>query len=411
MTIVQPYESSRIDWGVDDWMVVDEDYTSPQDFNQTYAAHKVVPVETFTSAMVRNGIIDDYIYFKFTENWYEVNTWEMQVSQYEVNSSRLAVGGFIRYYHNGAEHVGIIESIEKPLGQEGKASQKWLVRGSGVESVLGQRLAIYGMGSGDGYHTVSAVSATTAMREYVDYECITSAKCGANRVITGLTLDGSPAADATVVTYSARLQYLTDILYDICTQTAKTYYLQWSGSGLNFVFKVKSGTDRTTSVKISPEFDNVQSLKYLYTAKDMKNVAYVGGVGTANTRDIDDVHAVSEPTGWDRREVFVEASDCLNTAAMLSRGTSTLATMDVQSILEVDYLESNTFKYGTDFVIGDIVTIVFPDVITTTGQIISSTEYWSTSGLKISLVIGRAYPTLIGVMKDQSKSTSAQVRR
>jgi hypothetical protein len=249
------------------------------------------------------------------------------------------------------------------------------------------------------------------MRQYVDYNCIDSSKCGATRVITGLTLDATPAADTTTVSYSARFQPLTEILYDICTQTNLSYELTWSGTGLNFTFDVRAGSDVSSVVKVSPDWDNVEWFKYLLTNAELKNTAYVGGIGLAQARDVDIVYESTEPANWSRREVFVEASDCLNTAAMLSRGTSTLKTMGVQTVLEVGYLESNTFKYGDDFKIGDIVKVVFPGVVTTTGQIVSVTEEFNAKGIKTTLGIGRAYPNLTSVMKDDRKKTSAQVRR
>ena len=409
MTIIQPYESSVIDWGVDDFMVVDEDYTTT---SQSYITPKAVPVEIYSSAMVYLGILDDYTSFKFEENWYEVDSWSLTVNRYRVNAGQLAVGGFIRYTNNEYSHIGIIERIEKPLSTQGKASEQWVVSGHGIEAVLSYRLATYVTGSGTGFHTVSAASGTDAMREYVDYNCITSAKCGATRVITGLTLDATPAADATSVTYSARFQPITDVLYDICTATALSYELTWSGTGLNFTFDVRAGADVSSVVKISPEFDNVEWFKYLLTNAELKNTAYVGGIGEAAARDVDIVYPVgSEPSAWTRRETFVEASDCLDTAAMQSRGDSTLATMKLQMVLEVGYLESNTFKYGDDFKIGDTVTVVFPSVVTTTGQIVSVTEEFNAKGIKTTLGIGRAYPNLTSVMKDDRKKTSAQVRR
>lgn len=408
MTIIQPYESSVIDWGVDDYMVVDEDYTTT---SQSYVTPKAIPVEIYSPTMVYLGVLDDYSYLKFQENWFDVDQWTMTVNRYRINASQLAIGGFIRYTNRGYSHIGIIERIEKPLALTGKESEQWVVSGRGIEAVLAYRLATYVTGSGTGFHTVSAVSGTNAMREYVDYNCITSAKCGATRVITGLTLDGSPAADATSVAYSARFQLLTEILYDICTQTGLSYNLVWTGTGLNFIFKVKKGADVSTVVKISPEWDNVEWFKYLLTNAELKNTAYVGGIGLANSRDVDIVYTSTEPSAWARKETFVEASDCLDTASMLSRGTSTLATMGIQTVLEVGYLESNTFIYGTDFKIGDTITIVFPSVVTTPGQIVSVTEEFKDVGIKTTLGIGRAYPTLVGVMKNDRKATSAQVRR
>lgn len=411
MTIVQPYESSYVDLGVDDFMIVDGDYTTPQNYNPAYRPVQLLPLEIYNSSMVYQGIIDSYLYFRHTQNWFDVDTFEFQINRYATGVSVIAVGGFIRYTHNSSSHIGIIERLERVLGPDGKSSENWLVSGRGIESILSQRLATYATATGTGYHTVSAASATDAMRLYVNYNCIDSTKCGASRVITGLTLDGAPVADATSVTYSARFQVLTDILYDIATQTGLSYYLLWSGTGLNFTFKMRKGTDRSATVTISPDFDNVKSFNYLLTNAELRNTAYVGGIGTVNTRDVDIVYEGSEPTGWSRRETWLEASDCLDTAAMLARGTSYLKTTGVQTVLEAVYNESNTFKYGTDFNLGDTITVVFPGIVTTTGQIVSATEKFDGNGVLTTLTIGRVYPTLAGVMKTYQKQVSAQVRR
>lgn len=410
MTIIQPYESSVIDLGVSDFMVVDQDYSDPNTFDQSYTSQVTTPVEIYNNQMMRTGIVDDYAHFKFTENWYDVDTWEMQVNRYRINSDKISIGGFIRYSIYGYEHIGLVERFEKTAGKEGKASEMWTVSGRGVEAILSTRLATYNTITGDGFHTVSAVHGPDAMREYVDYNCIDSTKCGASRVIAGLTL-GDENPDTTVVTYSARYQPLTEILNDISQQIGCCYYLKWSGSALNFTFEVGSGTDVSASVKISPEFDNVESYRYLLTNAELKNVAYVGGIGNANARDVDIVYMAPEPDGWTRRESFIEASDCLDTESMMSRGTSYLATNSVQSVLEVEYVESNTFQYGVDFKIGDTVTLEFADVISTTSQIISVTEDFTKTEHKTTLGLGRVYPNLVTVIKNDRKLSSAQVRR
>lgn len=68
------------------------------------------------------------------------------------------------------------------------------------------------------------------------------------------------------------------------TASGLSYGLVWSGSGLNFVFTVY--TDRSSSVVLSPEFDNVEAMNYYQSIIDMKNVIYTGGTGTAAARTV-----------------------------------------------------------------------------------------------------------------------------
>ena len=408
MTIIQPYQSDQIDEGVDDFMVVDLDYTSPQTFNPAYSPYTLIPVDIYNSTMTHTGVIDQYQYFTYTDLWFDIDTWEMQVNRYVTGVSTIALGGFIRFTHNGQSKIGIIERIERNLGPEGKSSEMWLISGRGVESILQSRLATYGAATGTGYQTFTTTSATTIMRTIVTNDCISTA---AARIITGLALDASPAADASSLNYSTRYQPLTDIFYDICTQVGASYALVWTGTGLNFTFNVKWGTDRSASVKISPDFDNVNSFDYLLTNAELKNLAYVGGPGTAASRSMSAVYVTSEPTGWARKETFVEASDCLDSGALAARGAATLATMGLQTVLQVEYRESNTFKYGTDFYNGDTVSVIYPGIVSTTGQIVAATERFDAKGILTTLTIGRVYPTLLGIMKNQNKAVTAQVRR
>ena len=408
MTIIQPYQGDGIDFGVDDYMVVDLDATSPQTFNPAYSPYTLIGIQVFNSSMVLLGVIDQYTYFTYKDLWFDIDTWEMSLNRYVNGASLLAIGGFIRYTHNGTSKVGIIEGIERKMGPDGKSSEDWIISGRGIEAILQSRLAIYGAATGTGYQTFTTTSATNIMRTIVTNDCIS---CAANRIITGLALDGSPAADASSLNYSTRYQPLTDIFYDICTQVGASYRLEWTGTGLNFTFVVKWGTDRSANVKISPDYDNVNSFDYLLNSFDLKNFAYVGGTGTAAARAMSPVYVSSEPTGWTRKETFVEASDCLDAGALAARGAATLATAGLQTVLQVEYRESNTFKYGTDFFNGDTVTVIYPGIISTTGQIVSAQERFDAKGILTTLTIGRVFPTLTGIMKIQNKAVSAQVRQ
>ena len=193
MTIIQPYQSNEIDFGVDDYMVVDLDASSPQSFNPAYSPYVLIPIQVFDSTMTQAGIIDQYQYFSYTDLWFDIDTWEMQVNRYVTGVSVLALGGFIRFTHNGQSKIGIIERIERNLGPEGKSSEMWLISGRGVEAILQSRLATYGAASGTGYQTFTTTSATTIMRTIVTNDCISTA---ANRIITGAENANAPVEES-----------------------------------------------------------------------------------------------------------------------------------------------------------------------------------------------------------------------
>ena len=406
MTIIQPFESSYVDKGVDDYMVIDGEYTQPSNYNPAYRPVQLLPIEIYNNMMVYSGVIDNYFYFNYTENWYEPDQWQFQVNRYATGVSEMAIEGFIRFTFNGVPHIGIIERLERPLGVDGKASENWLVSGRGIECILASRLCTYGTATGTGFHTLEG-TATVVMQDLVDKNCITT---DANRVLSGITLDPTPILDTSYTKISARFQILTDILYDISTQTGKSYDLVWSGSGRNFVFTVRGGIDRSDTVKISPDYDNVKTLNYLLTNAELKNIVYAGGLGEANARIVAKVYGIREPVNWNRKETWLDAVDCLDNTALQARGLSYLATTGIQTVLEAIYNESNTFKYGVDFFLGDLITVVFPGIVTTKGCIVSATERFDKNGVLITLTIGRPYPALASIMKNYQKQVSPQLR-
>lgn len=407
MVLIHPYQSGRIDYGVGDWAIVDTDFTTPNSINVPSDPKPTVPIQIFSSAMVLLAEIDDYLYLTFTRNWYDIDSWSCQINRYAEGLDQAAIGGFIRIYYGGVEHIGIIEKIESPLNKGGKASENWTLSGRGVEAVLSYRICMESTAAGTGYNTKND-KAETIMRAYVDDECITPTD--ASRTVTGLTLAADSTRGATIK-YSARLQPLTDVLYDICTASGLSYGLVWSGSGLNFVFTIYAGTDRSSSVVLSPEFDNVEAMNYYQSIIDMKNVTYTGGTGTAAARTVAEYYLSDEPTGWSRRELFVEGSDCLDATALTDRAKSVLATKTVDTAFEVNYLESNTFTYGTDFSLGDTVKVVFPSLITDEFQIVNSTLHINKAGVTTKLGFGKNIKTIQSVVLDLTKETAAQMRR
>jgi hypothetical protein len=270
-TVVLPFQSSRAGLGVAGYVLAGVDYTTFTDYISAYAPKPIIPIQIFKmfdGTLVLSGIIDDYEYFRYERNWYEPDTWEIDINRYKTNVDQFTIGGFIRYNREGVEHIGIIERLEKPLNEKGKVGEQWKIIGRGVEAVLSTRICMYGTDTSTGYH-VQEAAGETAMRAYIDKECISATDT--NRNITGLTLELIDLERGIDVNYSARFNILSDVLTDICKATGLSYRLVWSG-GLNFVFTVYEGTDVSASVVISPEFGNVAAFQYLDSILERCNI-------------------------------------------------------------------------------------------------------------------------------------------
>lgn len=406
--LLLPKDSGVLGLGVLGHMVLGADYTHITDLTTTYRDHNYLLIEIYTDAMVLCGVVDDFESFTYTENWYDLDTWTIEINRYKTNVAQFTVGRFIKFISNGREYFGLIESLEKPLDPEGKGSEKWTVSGRGVEAIFAQRICLTNTDTkdGGGYADYSGV-AETVMRTIVDNECISATDTSRN--FTGLSLAADTTLGATV-DRSLRFDYVSDALYGIVKETGISFRLV-HGTGLDFVMTFYEGSDVSATVTITPDYGNVAAFRYVESLLEYKNLLYVGGTGDAALRTVREVYDTTEPEGWDRREKFIDATDCSTNDLLDARGAEVLATTSVSVSLSVEYIESPTYTLGTDFSLGDTVTVLFEDVATLVSRIVSVTYQWDTDGKRITLGVGKEAPDLVSIIKLDRRLNSAQQRR
>jgi hypothetical protein len=130
---------------------------------------------------------------------------------------------------------------------------------------------------------------------------------------------------------------------------------------------VHSGNDLSDSVIFSWDYGELESASYLFSIKNYKNVALVQGKYVETV--VYDSPISEEP--YDKRVMLVNASDIdesLTTvptgteladiiSAMQTRGLEALANQRILDISNVDLSKTTSYKYRTDYDIGDIVSI------------------------------------------------------
>jgi hypothetical protein len=355
--------------------------------------------------MAHNGRVNSYSSLKWKHNWYDTDTFEIVVNRYKNGVDLLVNSGFIGYASPlGGYNIGCVDRVEKPLGPAGKSSEMWTITGRGIESILSNRLCISQWAVGDGYDTQTG-AAETNMRHYVDIECITVSN--ADREIAGLTLEAADAGAGGAIEYKARGQPLTEVLYDHCKQTGLSFELAWSGTGKNFEYRTLEGTDLSSGadmVVFSVDFGNVNAYDYVYSVLDQRNLVYVGGEGDANLRTLASISDGAAPTGWSRREVFVDAKECTEVAELAAKGNQVLEERAATETLDFVFNHlSPSFVLGTDFTLGDTVIVEFPGVATMTSRITSITERYGTDGKSFEMAVGKSAPDLVSIIRAQNK--------
>lgn len=350
--------------------------------------------------------------FSYTENWYKPDEWEMKIEREKAGVDEIVSGGHIGWVDDaGTLHIGIIECIEQPRSGEG---EQWTVSGRGTLAYFDRRkcMNMFSDATYSGYDLVTGVAYETAMRHYVDADVISATDT--NRRMAGISLYATDYQRGGTCEKQARGESLLDILQDLMAASTLSCTLDWIGQDQTptnrrlFEFRTRWGNCYQDTVKLSVDFGNVLSYKYLESILSKRNLIYVAGTGTGATRALRTVHGTTEPTGWDRFEDFIEATDCTTNDQLDQRGAEVLAEKGQTLSLEFEYNPaSQSYTLGQDFGIGDIITVVDPDVATLEDRITSiTTTYTGDAGKTVNIGLGTEPLDLISIARMQKKNVS-----
>ncbi len=270
----------------------------------------------------------------------------------------------------------IIESLEIKTNVE--TGNKLVVRGRSLESILERRIIWTQMILNQGLQL--------AIQNIITEAFITPTPGGTygdHRKVSNLTF--SISSDTNVTTPNVNEQYMSNNVYDViktlCDKNTVGFRLFLTASN-NLEFKLYSGIDRSYTqstnsfVVFSPNFDNLISSDYFKTGRNRKTVAFIFGYQQSDGQLIVTSKGIPNYTTWpglDHREVYIDASSRVN---RFIEGTSTpidisvfvaqLQSIGLNELLNNhNYIEvfdgqadtTNSFKYGVDFFLGDIVQI------------------------------------------------------
>lgn len=421
------------------------------------------PITIFSNSLVKIGELDKYKYFKWHRKYRKVNEFELHINRNLYDDTKFALGNYIAFPRteydgwltrfdnshdalsqytndqlNAFSHVelmrsfeldftnlpdveysmGVIEYKEIKLEDSGKASETWVIRGRSLSGVFEDRLCLVGVSSGNGYDVQTNVNAETAMKHYVDGNVVNPSNPPRSVSLMEIAPD---QGRGNIITTRARFQSVAQILESISLVGGLGYKTRYNIGLSKVIFEVIEGKDLTTSnginspVIFSPDYDNIKSLTFRDSVWGVKNVAVVAGQGEAEARTIVTV-IDGAPVGIDRKEVFVDSRDVeaspTELAELAQKGNETLATTNIAAVMEFQHLQSGPFEYTKDFDLGDIVTVVYPDVAILNSRIIEVIEETTPElGNTFSLVVGNEIPDFISLIKRDRKNIENEVRK
>lgn len=264
------------------------------------------------------------------------------------------------------------------------------ISGRSVECFLGRRIV-------PKQTTFQNTTAENVIRSLITQNVINPAVT--SRKIDLITL-GTAQGYTDVINKQVTGKNLLDTISSICKEQNYGFELLFVNG--QFVFNLYKGVDRSYNqnvnmfVVFSPEFENIGNTEYTKDKTTLYNAVYVGGEGEGTSRVIVGVGSTS---GLTRRETWIDArNESSNTDAgtltpteyayMLSQqGAEAIKQATETTKFNGEIINYNSYVYGVDYNLGDIVQVTNEYGVTGTATITEITEVEDETGYKI-------YPTL-----------------
>lgn len=313
---------------------------------------------------VQVHVLDVFESAIWTDRFFEAGDFKIKLPLTADNYERVLVGRYV--WNSTSDRIMMIEKIV--IDSSSAEGSMMTISGRSLEYLMFRRI-IWGQRR----HQTNLHDTIKAMI----MENMVAPSDGA-RAMSWLTWEDNP--DSRLYSIQVDVQHTGDNLYTAVTELLEKHHV-----GIAFLYDgpgqirihLEVGVDRSYSqstnpfVVFSPRFDNLISGRFASDISTLKTVALVGGPGEGSARIYETVSS-GATGGWNRREVFVNASsvrdkdDDNNTipestvrANLREEGTTKLGLSENQHLIEFDgeTAEHTMYQYGVDYRIGDIVQI------------------------------------------------------
>ena len=212
-------------------------------------------------------------------------------------------------------------------------------------------------------------------------------------------------------------QYSFGSIYDHIHTLCETYpnlgyEMQFNPEEKRIIFQILQSNDHTENsenpVVFSSALNNILSSEYYSSVRDFKNVAFVAGEGTGSSR-VTVLTGDVNCKGYDRFEYYVDARDLQKEGSLTSeqyrklltnRGLEKLSGLKkVDTISAKIFLPNSQYAYGTDYKVGDMVTIEDKDIGVKLDAQVTGLRESISDKYEAELIIGYEQATLAGKLK------------
>lgn len=337
----------------------------------------------------RTNVIDNEKSVIWVKRFNDTGQFELYIPA-STSMIELFTGNEIIITRDDSNAVMSVENVH--LKTDAENGDYLTISGRSVECFLGRRIV-------PKQTTFQNTTAENVIRSLINQNVIDPPALQSNRKIDLISL-GTTQGYTDVINKQVTGKNLLDTISAICKE--QNYGFELTFDNGQFVFNLYKGVDRSynqnvnTFVVFSPEFENIGNTEYSKDKTTLYNAVYVGGEGEGTSRVIVGVGTTS---GLTRREKWVDArNESSNTdagtltpteyALMLSQqGAEAIKQATETTKFNGEIINYNSYVYGVDYNLGDIVQVTNEYGITGTATVTEITEVEDDTGYKI-------YPTL-----------------
>ncbi|MGY5237929.1 siphovirus ReqiPepy6 Gp37-like family protein [Clostridium tertium] len=337
------------------------------------------------------GEVDNFTSLFFIRKWETYGEFEFHLSNIE--NKFIKKGNIIMLNKDGSK-AGVIEHIE--INEED--TEDIVIRGFSLLYWLTNRVTV--PPEGYSYHEFNT-NVENIMIALVQANAINPTDT--NRKIPGLILVESKGRGEKIQ-FQTRYKNLSDELTKLSKLSGLGITIDLDYKQKKFVFKVLEGKNLSYGQANNPpyifslDYDNIKKQNYIESDIGYKNVGYVAGQGEGSDRAIEILG--NERSGFDRREVFIDARDIDENGSLTDRGRVKLS--ELQQIQSFE-CEVDTKDYKVIWNLGDIITTIDKKRgLRADNRISEIREVYENSGIKVEPTFGTPIPGLADKIKQMT---------
>lgn len=362
-------------------------------------------INIFDRDLVWVGMLDSVVYLKHSSSWHEITNSELKVSRSAANVEEIKTGRIL-VVNNQTDKALIIEEMQTTLDDK-----HWIITCIPLKGMLNYRI----VHPTDSFATLLAKSQAYVMMNIPSVNLVTQTR-DKDRYFWNTTATKNLFSVATTKVYGETIDFTADwntgLMGDCISEIAKmnsaagSYPIGWNvyinTTWDGFQMDTYKARDRTGSVIFSEEFGNIKSANYLYSIKEWKNVVYM----TWNDGTVDKTTAVGNTAygatkGFVRREM-IQSSSKKTANEVTAEGTAALNQKPHTETFTAEIINNpNTIStYGTDWILGDIVTVQSADLqISISAQITQIDETYENGDYVLDATFGEPKPNFVQLIK------------